>query len=128
MVCASVIVAWREIHRRTSQPQPFAEVFEHFATNIGFWGALALSFHDQTRLIGMLIVIGLAIVSIRKGLQNRQEAFVVYGVAYATLGLCVFEASLSSDALVIVFLEFITIIAAVTLLWHFHSKLKAVAK
>ena len=128
LVCASVIMAWREIHRRTSQPQPFLEVLEHFAANTSFWGALALSFHDQTRIIGMLIVLGLAIVSIRKGLQNRQEAFVVYGVTYGTLGLCVFEAQFIGNDLPLLLLELITIVAAATLLWHFHAQLKVKAE
>lgn len=124
LVCAGVIMAWREVHLRAAQPQPFIEVLEHFAANTSFWGALALSFDDATRYVGMLIVIGLAIINIRKGLRRQQEAFVVYGVAYAALGLCVFEAKIGGDALLIALLELATIIGAVTLLWRFHTQLK----
>lgn len=128
LVCAGVIMGWREVHRRTAQPQPFIEVLEHFAANTGFWGALALSFDDATRYPGILIVLGLASINIRKGLRNQQEAFVVYGIAYAALGLCVFEASIGGDPLLIVLLELITIVAAVTMLWRCHSQLKLVAE
>lgn len=126
LVCAGVIMVWREIHLRTLQPQPFAEVLEHFAANLSFWGALSLSFSTDTRYLGMLLVMGLAVISIRKGLKNRQEAFVVYGVAYAALGLCVFETTLGG-ALFIAFLELATIIGAATLLWRFHAQLKVAA-
>lgn len=127
LLCAAVIMMWREVHLRTSQPQPFVEVLEHFAANTGFWGALSLSFHTDTRYIGMLLLMGLAAMSIRKGLRRRQEAFVVYGVVYATLGLCVFEARIGGEALLIMLLELITIIGAATLLWRFHAQLKLAA-
>ncbi len=127
LVCAAIIMAWREVHVRAAQPQPFIEVLEHFAANTSSWGALALSFDDTTRYIGMLLVIGLAVISIRKGLRNQQEAFVVYGVAYAALGLCVFEAQIGGGALFITLLELITVIGAVTLLWRLHAQLKAAA-
>jgi hypothetical protein len=128
LACATIFMAWREIHRRTAQPQPFLEVLEHFAANTGFWGALALSFHAQTRVVGMLLVIGLAIISIRKGLQNREEAFVVYGVAYATLGVCVFQAHLISTDVLLLLLELMAIVGAAALLWHFHAQLKVKAE
>lgn len=128
LLCAAAIMVWREIHLRTLRPQPFVEVLEHFAANTGFWGALSLSFHTETLYIGMLLVIGLAAMSIRKGLQCQQEAFVVYGVAYAALGLCVFEAGIVGEALLIVLMELITIIAAATLLWRFHAQLKVTAE
>jgi Predicted membrane protein (DUF2157) len=127
LACAAVITGWREGHRRTGQAEPFVEILEHFAANTGFWGALAFSFGDSTRNVGMLLVVGLAVISIRKGLKNRQEAFVVYGVAYAALGLCVFEAQIGGSALLITLLELITVIGAVTLLWRFHAQLKAAA-
>jgi hypothetical protein len=124
LVCAAVIMAWREVHRRASSLQSFIEVLEHFAAHTGFWGALALSFDDATLLIGVLLVIGLAVVSIRKGLQDRQEAFVVYGVVYGALGLCIFEAGIVGEPLFIVLLVLITIVVAMALLWRFHAQLK----
>lgn len=125
LLCAGVIIAWREAQLRTSQEQPFVEVLEHFAANLAFWGALALSFDSSTRWPGMLLVIGLAVVSIRKGLRNSQEAFVVYGVGYAALGLCVFAANLISADMLAVLCALITIVVAANLLWRFHSQLKA---
>jgi hypothetical protein len=127
LACAAVIMVWREVHLRTLQPQPFVEVLEQFAANISFWGALSLSFHTDTRYLGMALVIGLAVLSIRNGLRKQQEAFVVYGIAYAALGLCVFEARIGGAALLIVLLELLTIIVAATLLWRFHAQLKVAA-
>lgn len=128
LLCAGTIMAWREVHLRTSRPQPFVEVLEHFAANLAFWGALAWVFDSSTRWIGILMVIGFAVASIRNGLRNRQEAFVAYGIAYATVGLCVIEATTLKRHLVIVLLALITIVTAATLLWRFHSQLKAMAK
>ena len=124
LVCAVVIMVWREVHQRTGQTQAFIEVLEHFAAHTSFWGALALSFDATTRYVGMLIVIGLAIINIRKGLRHQQEAFVVYGIIYAALGLCVFAANTIRDDLLIALLELITIVVATTLLWRCHSRLK----
>ncbi len=128
LICAAVIMVWRELHRRTAQPQPFIEVLEHFAAHTSFWGALALSFDDTTRYVGILIVIALAIINVRKGLLNQQESFVVYGVAYGALGMCIFEARLGADVLLILLLELITIVMAATLLWRFHAQLKVAAE
>ena len=62
----------------------------------------------------------------RHGLRQREEAFVVYGVLYAALGLCVFEVDLSRDTLLILLLELVTVVTAATLLWRWHAQLKQV--
>ncbi|MGC3982087.1 MAG: DUF2157 domain-containing protein [Steroidobacteraceae bacterium] len=125
LLCAGVIMVWREIHLRTLRAQPFVEVLEHFAANLAFWGTLALSFDNITRWAGILMVIALAGISIIMGLNKRKEAFVVYGICYGALGLCVFEANVVREELAVLLLALITIITAASLLWRFHAQLKA---
>jgi hypothetical protein len=128
LVCASVIMAWRELHRRFVKSQTFTEIFEHFAAHTSFCGALALSFESSTRYVGIVLVIILAAINIRKGLAHAQEAFVVYGVAYAAFGLCVFEATVIADSLLMLLMELITVVAAASMLWHWHAQLKRAAE
>jgi len=127
LVCASVIFLWREIHQRLGGATQFTDVFEHFATNIGFWGAIALCFIPETRLVGVAILIALAVVSIRKGQLNNQEMFVIYGIVYTSLGLYYLEALVISNALFASVCRLATIVIAVVLLRRFRHRTKAVA-
>ncbi len=127
LVCAGVILLWRAIHRRVGGTASFSEVFEHFATNMGFWGAIVLCFIPETRLVGVAILIALAVVSIRKGLLNNQETFVIYGIVYTSLGLYYLEALVISNALLAATCRLATIILAVILLWRFRHRTKVVA-
>ncbi len=124
LLCSALIVAWRTAHRRLRGVAEFDEVFDHFAANVAFWGALALSFGADTRAAGTLLLLAIAAVAIGKGLRNRQEPFVVYGVGYTALGLCVLEAQLLRDGLATAVFGLATVVLAVVLLWRLHAQLK----
>jgi len=72
-------------------------------------------------------LIALAGVSIHKGWLNKQEAFLVYGVAYAALGLCVVEAQVIHEGLAGAVFALMTVITAMILLWQFHQRMKRAA-
>jgi hypothetical protein len=121
--CAALIAAAREVHQRLAAPRAFEDVYEQFALNIAFWGALALAFMDGTRLVGLGVLGLLATLSIRRGLANREESLVVYGVAYPTFGLCVVLDQLLHDTLATAVLDLGVIVAAALLLWSLHRRL-----
>jgi hypothetical protein len=126
LVCASVILIWREVHRRLDGTPQFKQVFQHFAANLGFWGALALCVTPNSRLAGLVVLIVLAVASIRQGLQSSQEIFVTYGIAYAALGLCFVEYQIASGVWAAL-LELATVIVAVILLWRLRHLTNAAA-
>src|SRR5579863_9358861 len=80
ILCASVILAWREAHRYFGGNPAYLYVFENFAANAGFCGALALCFVKETRLAGLVALLSAAIVSIAKARRDNQEIFLIYGV------------------------------------------------
>jgi hypothetical protein len=121
--CAATILIWREIHKRLQLNSAFIEIFEHFSMNVAFWGAIALCSTSGTRLLGLAALIVLAAVSIRKGLENDQETFVIYGIAYTALGLCIVEAQMLSG-LSAALAALVTIIVAVILLWRLRHRPK----
>jgi hypothetical protein len=125
LVCAGAIIAWRAVHRRLGGAAGFVAVFEHVAANLAFWGALALTFASGTRLAGTALLLVIAAVAIRKGLGNRDEAFVVYGVGYTAVGLCYLETHLVRDYLGAAVLALATVTAAVVLLWRLRAHLRA---
>lgn len=127
VVCACVMFAWREAHRHLSGKTAFIYVFDSFAANIGFWGTLGLSFITATRLTGLTLLMALAAVSIRKGLRGNQEIFVIYGVCYASLGLCGLEIQIMHGELLAAVMGLATVVAGAALLWFFHQRLKAAA-
>jgi hypothetical protein len=90
--CAGSLLVWRAANHRLGGPESFESVFENFAANIGFWGALALCLTPGSRLLGSSLLAALAAASIFKALRNREEIFAVYGTAYAALTLCCLEA------------------------------------
>lgn len=126
LACASTMLIWREINLRFRMNPAFVELLEHFSMNVAFWGALALCSTPATRLYGVVVIIVLALVSVRKGLHHGLESFVIYGIVYATLGLCLVEAQMLSG-LSEALMELVTIVVAVILLWRFRHRPKAIS-
>ena len=67
LACAATIVGWRALHRRLGGAMAFVEVFEHFAANLAFWGALALTFGGGTRAAGTALLVALAVSRSARG-------------------------------------------------------------
>jgi hypothetical protein len=126
IVYAGVVLAWRQVHRHMRGNPAFLYVFENFAANAGFCGALAMCFARETRLVGLGLLMSIAIASLYKALRGNQEIFLIYAICYASLGLCCVEAQVFPFGLFAALLELATVVAGVTLLWVFHQRLKAV--
>lgn len=81
--CAAVVGVWRVVNRRPG----FTRVFDHFALNLGLWGGLILTFNDDWRYLGTLIVLVLAAVAVAYGWRVRAESFAMYAIVYATIAV-----------------------------------------
>jgi hypothetical protein len=125
IVCAATLLVWRAANGRLGGPGSFESVFENFAANIGFWGALALCFTPGVRLLGLGLLAALAAASIFKALHRNEEIFAVYGTAYAALTLCCLEAQVINFGLAVLLLELMTVVAGALLLWSFHRNAAA---
>ena len=89
LACAAVIAAWRYADRRARPDTRFSDVFDHFAANLAFWGAIAWCLEWPWLAAGLPLLAALAYASVRRGLDTGREAFLVYGIVYAAIGaLC----------------------------------------
>jgi len=88
LACAAVIAVWRLADRRARPSSPFTDVFDHVSANLAFLGAIAWCVHWPWLAAGLPLLAALAWVSVRRGLDTAREAFIVYGVVYAAIGLC----------------------------------------
>ena len=125
IACAATLLVWRAANRRLGGPESFESVFENFAANIGFWGALALCLTPGSRLLGLSLLAALAAASIFKALRSGEEIFAVYGTAYVALTLCCLEAQVVQYGLGVLLLELATVVAGALLLWSFHRRMAA---
>ncbi len=126
LVCAAVFVIARELHRRFAR-RDFIDVFDHFAANFAFWGALALIFEPATRWWGALMLAALALYVGLRGYRQGRETFVLYAVGYAAAGLWSLIAQLVSSRLIEALLGLVMIVAAATLLFRLRAKMKDAA-
>jgi hypothetical protein len=88
LVCAALIAAWRYGDRRARPDTRFSDVFDHFAANLAFWGAIAWCLQWPWLAAGLLLLAAFCYGSLRHGLNSGREAFLVYGTVYAAIGLC----------------------------------------
>lgn len=89
LACALLITGWRQADRRARPQSRFTDVFDHFAANLAFWGAIAWCGEWPWLAAGLPLLAVLAWAAIRRGLAQGREAFLVYGTVYAAIGICV---------------------------------------
>ena len=122
-VCSGVVGVWRVVNRR----REFQRVFDHFILNLALWGGLILTFNNDTRLIGGLVVIVLAFVTIVHGFRERHEPFVIYAFIYAVIAVdVVIVSSIREPVLSLFYLVFSTI-GAIVGLFVVHFRFRSLA-
>jgi len=124
LACAAVIAGWRHVDSRAQPDRRFSGVFEHFAANLAFWGAVAWCLKWPWLAAGLPLLVALAWASVRHGLAKGREVFLVYGILYAALGICVVVVPrLHGMTLSFGFVLMVVCIAAATL-WHLRRRLR----
>jgi len=124
LLCAAAITAWRYADRRARPDSPFSDVFDHFAANLAFWGAIAWCLEWPWLVAGLPLLAGLAYASVRRGLGTGREAFLVYGVVYAAIGLCAAVAPWFDRVTTSLGFVLIVVCAAAALLWQLRRRLR----
>jgi hypothetical protein len=124
LLCAAVIAAWRHADRRARPGTSFSGVFDHFAANLAFWGAIAWCLEWPWLAAGLPLLSALAYASVRRGLDTGREAFLVYGIVYAAIGLSVAVAPRFNDTTTSLGFVLIVVCAAAAALWQLRRRLR----
>ena len=86
-LCSGIVFAWRFLDQRFHPKTTFTRVFDHFGTNLAFWGAFLMMTDDDTRVLGCLLAVAFAIGSAMFGVKKREETFVIYAWIYGVLAV-----------------------------------------
>jgi len=118
LACAALILGWRHADRRARPASRFTDVFDHFAANLASWGAIAWCLESPWLYAGLPLLAVLAWASVRRGLDTGREAFLVYGVVYAAIGLAAaITPRLDGLTVQLGFVLMVVCVAAATLWW-----------
>jgi hypothetical protein len=128
LLCAAVIVAWRFADRQRNPATRFTGVFDHFAANVAFCGALAWCSPMPWLLAGLPLVAIMAAGAIRHGLRTGREMFVVYGVIYATIGICIAAVPRIGDGTATAAFVLLVVCVAAAALWLLRQRIREPAK
>ena len=124
LACAAVIGVWRYMDVRRDPASRFSDVFDHFATNLAFWGALAWSHPMPWLFAGLPLLALLAGLALRHGFANGREAFVVYGVVYPALGICFAAVPRIDNSTAALSFVLLVVCIAAAALWHTRQRLR----
>ncbi len=128
-VCAAIVFAWRVADRFLRPATTFSSLFDHFAANLAFWGALTLAVHKETRLLGCAIAIVLAVASMLYGRRIREATFVIYAWIYGTIAVDIavcYALNEEAEALIALYLLVSTVVAIVGLFIS-HARMRRAA-
>ena len=117
-ICAAVLLIWRSANRKTD----FNSLFEHFATNIAFWGTLTLTAASTTKYVGLLLTLIAAAGSLIYGLKGRRELFVIYAGVYALIAIDMVIVDLIHERIFVAFYLLVSTIAAIAALFAIHVR------
>lgn len=129
--CAALVFGWRMIDAGAPQAAgrrpraAFTSVFDHFAANLAFWGALALAFERDTRWAGCAIAVVLACASAWYGVRTNAEVFVIYAWIYGVIAIDVAVVDVIDEPVLAVFWIVLSTIGAIVGLFAIHSRMKA---
>jgi hypothetical protein len=124
--CAAILVAWREIDRRLRLARDFEPFFEHFATNLAFWGALIFTADRDTRWLGLVIALALATFSLIYGFRRRRELFVIYAYVYGLIAVDIVVSSFLHDQILSASYLLLSTVAAIVALFVTHMRFRRV--
>jgi len=124
LACALVITAWRYADRRARLESRFSDVFDHFATNLAFWGVIAWCLEWPWLAAGLPLLAALSYASVRRGLESGREAFLVYGTVYAAIGTCAAVLPFLHGETLSLGFVLIVVCAAATALWRLRRRLR----
>jgi hypothetical protein len=122
LVCSGVILVWRALDERNNAAR-FREVFEHFAANLAFWGAIGWCSNAHMRVVGVVTLLLLAAIAVRSALRSEAESFAVYGVGYTAVGLSIVVAQVTDLTLFGATLVLVIVLAAAAVLRRLHDVL-----
>jgi len=123
LACAALIVGWRYADQRARPGSRFTDVFDHFAANLAFWGAIAWCLESPWLYAGLPVLAALAFASVRRGLGTGRETFLVYGVVYAAIGLGAAITPRLHGLTVQLGFALIVVCAAAATLWQLRRRL-----
>jgi hypothetical protein len=126
-LCSAIVVAWRVIDRNFRPATTFSSLFDHFATNLAFWGSLILAFKEETHLLGCALAIGLAVASMLYARRTREGTFVIYAWVYGTIAVDIAVCDAINDTILNTFYMLISTIAAIVGLFLSHARLRRAA-
>ena len=119
-ICAAILVIWRLLNRNPD----FTSMFEHFAANIAFWGALTLAFNDATRWLGVTLALAGAAASVVYGFRLRREPFVAYGNVYGFAAVDIAVASLIKEPVLVSFFVLFSMAILITIMLITHLRFR----
>jgi len=123
LACAALIVGWRYADQRARPGSRVTDVFDHFAANLAFWGAIAWCLESPWLYAGLPVLAALAFASVRRGLGTGRETFLVYGVVYAAIGLGAAITPRLHGLTVQLGFALIVVCAAAATLWQLRRRL-----
>ena len=124
LACAATIAAWRYVDRRMRPGTRFSDVFDHFAANLASWGAIAWCLEWPWLAAGLPLLAAFAYASVRRGLVTGREAFLVYGIVYAAIGLCAVAAPRLHGTTASFSFVLIVVCTAAATLWQLRRRLR----
>ena len=128
LICAAVIAAWRFADRSRNPDTRFTDVFDHFAANIAFVGSLAWCRPMPWLLAGLPLVAIMAAAAIRRGLRTGREMFVVYGIVYGAIGVCIAAVPRIGDGTTTAAFVLLVVCVAATTLWQLRQRIRGPAQ
>jgi hypothetical protein len=127
-VCSALVVAWRQVDRRRRASRSFTAVFDHFATNLAFWGALILLGDDSTRLFGTVLGVALAVASAMHAFRWREEMFLIYAWVYGTIAVDAFALSHLDGGVTVLFYLVASTAAAIVGFFVSHARFRTISE
>lgn len=126
LACAALVGVWRTADFRLRADASFTAVFDHALANLEMLGGVALCVDDAWALLGLPLVALCAWLAIRHGLRTGREGFVVYGVAYTAIALCVAVVPHLHDVMLSLWFVLLVVGIGSTALWSLYRRAKEV--
>ncbi len=123
-IVTALLIGWRAANERFTARREFTIVFDHAKAIASLLSSLVLVFDDETRILGLFLLLIAAALVFRHGWKTRSQSLIIYAVLALLFGIGNGVTEIVRSAAVVLLYVLVSTVAAIVFLFRVRSRFR----